>query len=386
MAADSITIGGIGPLTGPSANSGLAMKRSWEYVVGKVNAEGGLMIDGEKKTIELIFEDDQSKPEVGLSAAQKLLTRDNVDVLLAGLFNSSVTLAIMELAPEYEDKVFYSGQSVSTAIANRIQNEPEEFRHFWKFGYNSNALGTTVVGTLVDLAAAGSIPADKKTVAFVVEDTDYSKSNIIAMEPGLVADGWSIVATETVPIGYADFYPQISKLKELKPDVIVSIFTAANSGVALVRQMDEQQVGGAHMAVYYPSLMEFRDGAGALAEGVLYTPLLIDAEGKPEHKAFAAEMEANGMSASLDYGLGVCNAQVMMDALTRAASVDADKLSAALAATDFQCAVGRWVFDPVNHSPRIGKDYFILPAAQIQGGIARIVWPPAPGVASYQAR
>ncbi|MBB6308875.1 ABC transporter substrate-binding protein [Xanthobacter tagetidis] len=375
LAQGTVTIGAVGPFSGPSATSGLAMKKSWDYVTGKVNAAGGIEIDGKKKQIKIIFEDDQSKPEVGVSAAQKLLTRDGVDILLAGLFNSSVTLAIMELVPDYDDKIFYSGQSVSSAIAGRIRAEPAKFKHFWKFGYNSDALGSTVVGTITDLARDGKIPAKAKTIAFVVEDTDYSRSNIEVMKPDFAADGWKIVATEAVPLGYADFYPQISKLKQLNPDVIISIFTAANSGAALVRQLAEQKMATTHMAVYYPGLKEFREAVGPLANGLLYTPLLVDAEGSAAHRAFAAEMVANGMAASLDYGLGICNAQVLMDALARAKSVNADKLSAALEKTDYNCAIGRWVFDPKSHSPRVGKDYFVLPAAQIQDGVPRIVWP-----------
>ena len=138
------------------------------------------------------------------------------------------------------------------------------------------------------------------------------------------------------------------------------------------------------MAVFYPSLKEFRDAVGTLANGLLYTPLLLDSDGNAEHKAFAVEMEANGKAASLDYGLGICNAQVLVDAIRRAESANADKISAALLKTDFRCAVGRWVFDPISHSPRVGKDYFILPAAQIQSDKPRIVWPIAPGVAEFK--
>jgi ABC-type branched-subunit amino acid transport system substrate-binding protein len=379
-----VTIGAIGPFTGPAANSGLAMKKSWEYVIGKANQTGGIEVDGSKKKLSLIFEDDQSKPEVGVSAAQKLLTRDNVDIVLAGLFNSSVTLAIMELAPDYTDKLFYSGQSVSSAISDRIKAQPAKYKNFWKFGYNSSALGSTVVGTIADLAKSGAIPATTKTIAFVVEDTDFSKSNIESMKAGLDEGGWKVIANEAVPLGYADFYPQITKLRQLNPDVIVSIFTAANSGAALVRQLSEQKLAATHVGVFYPALKEFRDSVGALENGLLYTPLLVDKNGSPEHKAFAAEMEAHGMSASLDYGLGICNAEVLVDAIRRAKSADADKISAALAKTDFRCAVGRWVFDTASHSPKLGKEYFVVPAAQFQSGEAKIVWPMAPGIASYK--
>ena len=383
-AADTLKIGAIGPFTGPAANSGISMQKSWEYAVSKVNAAGGVMIDGKKKQIELLFEDCQSKPDIGVSAAQKLLTRDNVDILVGDLLHSSVTLAIQELAPSFNNKIFYSGQPVSMKIAERIRKEPKKYNNFWKFGYNSNAYGSTIHGTLQFLVSSGAIKAANKTIAFISEDTDYSKSNIEAALPLLKSDGWRVVADEAVSIGHADFYPQLSKIKGLKPDFIVSIFTAANSGVALNVQMKEQALNTPHMGVYYPTLKEFKDGAGDAANGLMFTPLLLNTGSNSVHIAFKKEMEANGMAADLNYGLGVCNASVMMDALKRAGSASVAKLGKALSETDFNCAVGRWVFDQASHSPKVGEDYFILPAAQIQGSKRLVIWPENAASGKYQ--
>src|SRR5690606_30571814 len=74
--ARDITIGVIGPLSGPAANSGISMRQAYEVVAEQVNKAGGIEIGGAKSKIKLIFEDSASRPEVGVSAAQKLLTRD----------------------------------------------------------------------------------------------------------------------------------------------------------------------------------------------------------------------------------------------------------------------------------------------------------------------
>ena len=83
LAQNTLRIGAIGPFTGPGANTGLELRKGWEFVVDEVNKEGGLEVGGKRLKLEVLFEDSQSRPEVGLSAAQKLLVRDNVDMLVA---------------------------------------------------------------------------------------------------------------------------------------------------------------------------------------------------------------------------------------------------------------------------------------------------------------
>ena len=57
------------------------MRQAYELAAKEVNDKGGLNLGGEQVEVELIFEDSASRPEVGVSAAQKLLTRDQVDLL-----------------------------------------------------------------------------------------------------------------------------------------------------------------------------------------------------------------------------------------------------------------------------------------------------------------
>jgi ABC-type branched-subunit amino acid transport system substrate-binding protein len=49
--AAELKIGVVGPLTGPAATSGIAMRDSYQFVVDAVNADGGLDLNGEKTTV-----------------------------------------------------------------------------------------------------------------------------------------------------------------------------------------------------------------------------------------------------------------------------------------------------------------------------------------------
>lgn len=385
-AENSVKVGVIGPLTGPAATSGISMKRAYEFTARQINDAGGLPIKGRKLPIELIFEDTQSRPDVGVSAAQKLLTRDKVDVLLAELLQSSVALAVMELSPAHPEVVFMSGQPVAIEIANRIERDPVKYRNFWKHDFNSDASSFTLKETVKLLVQQKKLVPKKKTVAFVIEDTDFGRANVEYATRYLKEDGWTVAATETVPQGHTDFYPQISKLRAQEPDLVYSIFTSANSGIALVKQVKEQDIRAVHIGTFYPTLAEFIKGAGRNAEGLILIPFLFDAKNNPDHKAFAEKIGPHvGGSVSMDHAYGACAAEVLFDAIRRAQDTAPAALNKAFGSTDYKCAVGRWVFDPKNHSPKIGTGFLTLSAAQIQDGNYRAIWPAdAPGATEFR--
>lgn len=128
--AEPIEIGVVGPFSGPKAVSGIAMKRGFQYVVNKVNQNGGVMVDGEQRKIELIFADSQTQPAIGVAAATKLLTRENVDILFGALYGTSVTMAIMDLVPSFPNTFFMTGQPIGAAIGKRIKKTPKKVSQF----------------------------------------------------------------------------------------------------------------------------------------------------------------------------------------------------------------------------------------------------------------
>jgi ABC-type branched-subunit amino acid transport system substrate-binding protein len=381
--AAEITIGVIGPLSGPAAQSGISMRQAYEAAVAQVNKEGGLKIDGEKKNIKLIFEDSASRPEVGVSAAQKLLSRDKVDILVGDSIASSVTLAIMEVVPSF-GKFAMSGQPVSIEIAKKIQSDPKRFANFWKSSFNSDAYAQAVFGSTKALIDEGSFKPKGKKIAFVVEDTDYGKSNVEYTIPLFEKDGWTVSSKEVVALGHADFYPQLSKLRGNEPDMIVSIFTSVNSGIALVKQIQEQGLKSLHMAIYYPIRPEFLVGAGDAANGLLWTPLFFDPVNNEKHKAFATEFKAlANVAGNGDHAQGYCEMTVLLNNLKTAGTVEPAKLSEAFAKSDNSCVIGRYVYDTELHTPRTGGDYIPVPVAQIRNGTSFAIWPSTIATAKF---
>lgn len=384
-AQETLKIGMFGPLSGPAAVAGTSFQKAWEFAIKDLNAAGGLQIDGKTKRLQLVVEDSQSKPEVGMSAAQKLLTRDNVDILVGDMIHSDVTLAVMELAANFP-KVYYTGEPTSLDIAKKIKADPKRFANTWKFDFGSDSYAATAHDTLMYLVAEGKLKPKYKSVAVIAEDSGFSKPVVENLRNMLTQSGWKIGMDEAVPIGQSDFFPQISKLRGANVDYVVSIFTAVNSGIALVKQMKEQSVSTTHMGIYHPGLGNFLQATGPAAEGLLYAPMMFDPAHNAKHKEFATKLKASANTEiTLDHLLGYCNASVLIDALKRAGSAQPDKLNAALAATDYTCMTTRWVFDPQTHAPRIGGNYLAVPSAQNQGGKFMVIWPKSVATTDYKA-
>ncbi len=94
-----VNLGGIFPMTGGSATFGASSKNAEVMAADEWNAAGGAMVDGVKTTVNVIVEDDQGSPDVGASAAQKLINQDQV-IGIIGAVMSKVSLAVAPICQE----------------------------------------------------------------------------------------------------------------------------------------------------------------------------------------------------------------------------------------------------------------------------------------------
>jgi branched-chain amino acid transport system substrate-binding protein len=88
-----VNLGAIAPLTGSAATFGVSSKNGLQMAIDEFNAAGGAVIDGIPTTVNAVVEDDTGSPEVGASAAQKLISQDKI-IGLVGAVTSKVTLAV----------------------------------------------------------------------------------------------------------------------------------------------------------------------------------------------------------------------------------------------------------------------------------------------------
>src|ERR1700734_3224548 len=91
IAADTIKIGFIETFSGPTAPIGIDARNAFELALDHIGRKMG------GKPVEVIYEDDQQKPDVGKQKTEKLVQSDHVD-FIAGYIWSNVLLASLKTA------------------------------------------------------------------------------------------------------------------------------------------------------------------------------------------------------------------------------------------------------------------------------------------------
>jgi branched-chain amino acid transport system substrate-binding protein len=120
QAQETIKVGVIQPLTGSVADNGLAFVNGAKLAVAKQNAAGGVL----GKKIDLVIEDGVCQPAPSVSAAQKLLDRDKVPVLV-GAFCSSATAAVMPIAEQRKIPLF-------TGVSSKADLTDKGMKYFFR--------------------------------------------------------------------------------------------------------------------------------------------------------------------------------------------------------------------------------------------------------------
>ncbi|MEM3078343.1 MAG: ABC transporter substrate-binding protein, partial [Nitrososphaerales archaeon] len=126
----TIKIGLVASLTGSAADVGTDMERAAILAVEEINAAGGVWVEeyGKYLKLELIVGDDKTSPTDGVTIVTKLITEDNVDVLVGG-FSSAVTLASQVPAIDHNVPFVITGAS-SSLVTRRTDKNTSYMFHY----------------------------------------------------------------------------------------------------------------------------------------------------------------------------------------------------------------------------------------------------------------
>ncbi|MFY0691662.1 MAG: ABC transporter substrate-binding protein [Paracoccaceae bacterium] len=210
MAQDSVKIGLIASLSGPSAKSGEAITRGMALAIEEINASGGVL----GKPLELVRRDDEGNPGKGLTAARELIQREGVAVLFGGL-QTPVSLAIVPYVNQ--SKVPFMGPwAAGTPITKNGAEENYVFR-------------VSAVDEMVDVALVERAMTvhGAKNPGMMLINNPWGESNEKGLTAALEAKGLPTAGIERVEANDIDVVPQLTRLKEAGAD---AIFMVANVG------------------------------------------------------------------------------------------------------------------------------------------------------------
>jgi branched-chain amino acid transport system substrate-binding protein len=131
-AADSIKIGFVSTFSGPTAVIGNDMRNSFELALDHLGRKMG------GKPVEVIYEDDQQKPDVGKQKTEKLVQSDKVD-FIAGYIWSNVLLASLKTAVDSQTFLISANAGPSQLAGDLCS--PYVFSTSWQNDQTPAAMG-----------------------------------------------------------------------------------------------------------------------------------------------------------------------------------------------------------------------------------------------------
>lgn len=328
---EPITIGVLASLTGGLESYGKQTLNGFE--LGLQYATGGTMKVGDRE-IKFVVEDTETKPEVAVQKATKLLEEDKVDFLV-GSSSSGDTLAVLPLAEEYE-KIMV----VEPAVADSITGS-EFNKYIFRTARNSSQDA---------VAGAAAIAGKGVKIATFAPDYSFGHDGVAAFKEAALKLGAEIVHEEFADPAATDFTSNIQKVIDSEPDYLFVIWAGANSPWNQIADMKVQEKG-----------IKISTGAPDIAALATMTPL-IGMEGFTVYYHDLPDNEVNdwlveehkkkfdGAVPDLFTPGGMSAAIAIVEALKKTeGDTDVDKLIETMEGMSFETPKGKMTFRPEDH-------------------------------------
>jgi branched-chain amino acid transport system substrate-binding protein len=329
-----LKIGLVLPYTGVYAELGNSITQAMELVFAREN----WTVAGRK--IEMIKEDDEMKPPVGVRKTEKLIDSDKVDIL-TGPVHSGILMGM-------RDKVHNSKTIliVSNAGADAISRERCS-RWIFRTSF-SNWQPCQPMGGWVAKNVA-------KEVFQIAPNYQAGKDMMGAFRETFLPAGGKVVAEDYPKLGETDYAPYLTKIKQSGAKAVFAFFSGTDA-VNFVKQYDEFglkpgiKLTGAGFLTEPDVLPAQGKAALGTITGHFYTPVLDN----PVNQRFVKEFRQKfgGKTPDGFACQGYDTAEVIVRALkaVKGNTQDKDKLVEAIAETEFDSPRGRFRFDPKTHN------------------------------------
>ena len=329
---DTIKLGEFASMTGKEAVFGQNVNKGTLLAIEESNAAGGVL----GRTLELITEDDQSKPGESATVVKKLISRDKVVVIL-GEITSGRTLEAAPIAQAAKIPLISPGATnvEVTAKGNYIFRICfiDDFQGTVMAKFARDTLQLKRVAILSSVSSAQSVGLAK-----------YFRERFTSASTAIAAE-------QKYSEGEKDFRAQLTAIKAAGAD---GIFVPGYYAEAALICKQARDLGLTLPLLGVdgwesPDLLAI---AGAAAEGCYLSTHFSPESKAPVVVAFNERYQKRwGISANALSVLGYDATMLAIDAIRRAGSTDGAKIRDALAATkDYPAVTGAITFD-TNRNP-----------------------------------
>jgi branched-chain amino acid transport system substrate-binding protein len=345
QAPKTIKIGFINTFSGPTAVIGNDMRNAFELALDHMGRKiGGL-------AVEVIYEDDAQKPDVGKQKTEKLIESDRVDFIV-GYIWSNVLLA--SLKPALDSKTFIiSANAGPSQVAGELCS-PYFFSTSWQNDQTPQAMGLymNTKGVKSVFLIGPNYAAGKDMLAGVASTF---KGQVVGQELTKWPD-------------QLDFSAELSKARAAKPDAIFVFYPGA-AGVQFLNQYAQAGLKG-QIPLYTAftidelSLPRQKD----LALGVPGAQQWVNDLPNDTNKKFVADFKTKFKTSPSFYAAQTYDAASLIDSAVKSVNGDVSKkaeMQKAMEKADFKSVRGNFKFGN-NHFPI--QNFYLQDVVKDAGG------------------
>jgi branched-chain amino acid transport system substrate-binding protein len=364
---DTITLGAAVSLTGKYSTNGKNTLDGYNLAVNRINEMGGVKVGGKTYKLKIVYYDDESTSARGAQLAERLISQDHVKFML-GPYSSGLTKAIAPVTEKYR---------IPLVEGNGADRDLFTQGYKWLFAVlsTSDYYLRDAVNLLAEQAKKqGKKPSDMR-IAIAVENDNFSKDVRDGVAEDAKKHGMKVVIDDKLPPEINDMSSTLTKVKALRPDLL--IVSGHEKGATLaVRQTAAQNVHVPMLALTHCDSAQIAEKLGKEAENVVCASQWDDDLQYKDRWFGTAKDYAQLFQKTYHYDApyqaaeSTASVLVYADALSRAGSLDPQKVRDALAQTNLTTFYGPIKFDAAGKNT--AKPMVLY---QVQGGQYKIVAP-----------
>ncbi len=320
-----IRVGVVLPLTGDGGPLGQIVRNGMELARDEANRyEFG------SATLQFIVEDSESTPEVAAAAFEKLIYEDNVTVILGPGYSSSAAVAF---PIAQENRVVAFSPTAAAAGLGAIGD----------FVFRVPAPVSRIAQSTLEVVTS---ELQLNRIAVIYDSTDvFSASGYVETVKALAELGVEMLGAEAFATGQTDFTAALTRIDNLKPDVIL-VWTRPLERVAIPVQGRQLGIPYGIPFLVFGFASSQIEQAGPAAEGLITGTFWSHSIETPENRAFIENYRVRfGGEPDLFAAEGYVCVQILAAALKGAGSTRSEPVRDALATIELPTVVGQFAFD-----------------------------------------
>lgn len=370
---EELVLGSAISLTGKYATNGVHAKNGYEFAIQKIKEAGGVKVGDKCYDFSVIYYDDESKGDRGATLAERLINQDKVQYML-GPYSSGLTKAIAPVTEKYQIPMV-EAEGASRSLFN------QGYRYlFAVLSTSEQYLASAITLAAEKAKESGMSPADVK-VAIAVENDPFSLDIRAGVREDAAKYDMNIVVDEQLPRDLSDMSAILTKVKLLKPDLLV-VSGHSKGAATAVRQIEEQNVTVPMIAITHCEAADVVGNFGEAANDILcstqwaetltYSDDIFGTAANYEQEFKAAFPEYAEKTVPYQTAQASAAVYVFKDAFERAGTLDKEAVRDALTETDLATFYGQIKFSEAGNN--IAKPMVLR---QIQDGKYNVVAPSA---------